>query len=84
MPDAAEKRDEILQALRENAAATRVAEEQYEAATQEARERLYELIARGKAAGIGRKAMARAAGLSLPSLADVADYPPGKYSRDAF
>ena len=75
-----EERNEILQALRENAAAAREASEQYEAAMQESRRRLYALIARGKTAGLGWKAMARAAGLTLPSLSEIADKPPGKYS----
>jgi hypothetical protein len=75
-----DEQEVILHALRDNATAARKASEHYEAAIQESRRQLYALIARGKAAGLGRRAMAKAAGLSLPSLSEIADKPPGKYS----
>jgi hypothetical protein len=69
------EREAILQALRDHHAALRAESDRHEAFVQQSRAELYELLARGKEAGIGRKQMSKAAGLSLPSLSRLLDSP---------
>ncbi len=71
MGEPADEREAVLQGLRDTRAAFDAAREQYDSAMQERRQQLYALLARGKAAGVGRKAMAKAAGLNLPSLSKI-------------
>jgi hypothetical protein len=67
-PPGSPEREAILQGLRDVRTAFDAARDQYEMAAQANRRRLYELLELGARAGLGRKAMARAAGMSLPSL----------------
>jgi hypothetical protein len=67
-PDETREREAILQGLRDARMAFEAARDQYEAAVQANRRRLYDLLEQGARLGIGRKAMSQAAGMSLPSL----------------
>ena len=70
------ERERILEGLRENRRKFDAARDAYNAATAERRDDLWQLLEEGIAAGIGRKAMSRAAGLSLPSLTEVIESRP--------
>ena len=73
VPTSESERERVLEALRANAAAFAEEVERHDEATATMRDELLGLLAEGQAAGIGRRALARAAGISLPRLTRLLD-----------